>query len=76
MPDHGGDEFVTDKRLARSLVRQFKRNACAAAEHVKYDPWQREYRRVAAEVEGTGNQRLFADFERRFLMARGAALPA
>jgi hypothetical protein len=39
MPDHGGDELVTDKKLARSLVRQFKRNARAAAEHVKYDPW-------------------------------------
>ena len=33
----------------------------------KYDPWQHEYRRVAAEVERTGNQSLFADFQRRFL---------
>jgi hypothetical protein len=31
---------------------------CAAAERIKYDPWQREYRRVAAEVERTGNQSL------------------
>ena len=66
MPDHGGDELVIEKKLARSLVRQFKRNARAAAERVKYDPWQREYHRVAAKVAETGNQSLYADYTRRF----------
>jgi hypothetical protein len=75
MPDHGGDELVTDKKLARSLVRQFKRNARAAAEHVKYDPWQREYRRVKAKVERTGDQSLFADYQRRFLASLALLYP-
>jgi hypothetical protein len=33
------------------------------------------YRRVAAEVERTGNQSLFADYERRFLGAMALLYP-
>ena len=41
----------------------------------EHDPWKHEYRRVAAEVERTGNQSLFADFQRRFLMALALLYP-
>jgi hypothetical protein len=79
MPDQEGNQRGNtgslDKKLSRSLLRRFKRNARNAAERVKYDPWQREYRRVAAEVERTGNQSLFVDFQRRFLMALALLYP-
>jgi hypothetical protein len=70
MPDQEGNQRGNtgslDKKLSRSLLRQFKRNARNAAERIKYDPWQREYRRVKAKVERTGDQSLFADYTRRF----------
>jgi hypothetical protein len=75
MSDHEGDEPVIDKKLGRELLRQFKRNARYNAERVKYDPWQHERRRVAAEVERTGNESLWADFERRFLAAQALLCP-
>ena len=69
------DDYAPDEEEGRALVEEFQNNAHLSAERVKYDPWQREYRRVAAEVERTGNQSLFMDFQRRFLMALGSALP-
>ena len=39
------------------------------AENIKRDPWIYEYRRVKAEVERTGDETLFADFQRRFKRA-------
>lgn len=54
MPDQEGKQRGNtgslDKKLSRSLLRQFKRNARNAAERIKYDPWQNEYRRVAALI--------------------------
>ena len=79
MPDQEGNQRGNtgslDKKLSRSLLRQFKRNARNAAERIKYDPWQHEYRRVAAEVERTGNESLFADYERRFLASLALLYP-
>ena len=54
MPDQEGKQRGNtgslDKKLSRSLLRQFKHNARNAAERIKYDPWQNEYRRVAALI--------------------------
>ena len=75
MSDHEGDEPVIDKKLGREVLRQFKRNARYNAERVKYDPWQHEYRRVAAEVERTGDQSLFADYQRRLLASLALLYP-
>ena len=69
------DDYAADEEAGRVLFEEFQNNACAAAERIKYDPWQREYRRVAAEVERTGNRSLFADFQRRFLMALALLYP-
>jgi hypothetical protein len=69
------DDYAPDEEAGRALVEEFQNNARLSAERVKYDPWQREYRRVAAEVERTGNQSLFADFQRRFLMALALLYP-
>ena len=69
------DDYAPDEGAGRALFEEFQNNARAAAERIKYDPWQREYRRVAAEVERTGNQSLFADFQRRFLMALALLYP-
>jgi hypothetical protein len=55
------DDYAPDEEAGRALVEEFQNNARLSAERVKYDPWQHEYRRVAAEVERTGNQSLFAD---------------
>jgi hypothetical protein len=46
-------------RHVRSNVRNF-------AEQAERNPWIHEYRRVKAEVERTGEDSLFADFQRRF----------
>ena len=69
------DLHVTDKKLARSLLRQFKRNLRDLPKRIENDPWVHEYRRVKAEVERTGNDALFADFERRFLQAMALLYP-
>ena len=69
------DDYAPDEEAGRALFEEFQNNARAAAERIKYDPWQREYRRVAAEVERTGNQSLFGDFQRRFLMALALLYP-
>ena len=49
------DDYAPDEEAGRALVEEFQNNARLSAERVKYDPWQREYRRVAAEVERTTN---------------------
>lgn len=43
-----------------------QRSACSI-KHCWLDPWIHEYRAVKAEVERTGDDSLFADFERRFI---------
>ena len=56
MPDREGNQrgntASLDKKLSRSLLRQFKRNARNAAERIKHDPWILEYRRVKARSSG------------------------
>ena len=64
-----------DKPLARSLLRQFKRNLRDLPKHVESNPWVHEYRRVKAEVDRTGNESLYADFQRRFLQAQALLYP-
>jgi hypothetical protein len=49
-------------RHVRSNVRNF-------AEQAERNPWIHEYRRVKAEVERTGEDSLYADFQRRFKKA-------
>ena len=79
MPDQEGNQRGNtgslDKKLARSLIRQFKRNARNAAERIKHDPWVHEFHRIKAEVERTGNEGLYADYERRFLEAQALLYP-
>jgi hypothetical protein len=65
-----GDESSIDEPLARSLLRQFKRNARDMAKRIESNPWTHECRRVRADVERTGNESLWVDFQRRFLQAQ------
>ena len=50
----------------RALAVELERNMRAFAERVERNPWTHEYRRVKAEVERTGDDSLFVDFQRRF----------
>ena len=68
-------EEPIDKKLARSLLRQFKRNLRDLPKSIEANPWTHEFRRVRAEVERTGNRSLFADFERRFRQAQALLYP-
>ena len=52
-----------------ALIAEFERNMQAAAERIERNPWVHELRRVRAEVERTGDETLFADFQRRFKRA-------
>lgn len=62
--------FITDdpeSAEGRELRDQMVRNLRAFEKRVESNPWTFELRRVRAEVERTGDQSLYADFERRFL---------
>ena len=62
------DEYVLpDPEASRAYFEAMGARAGRAAERSEHDPWILEYRRVAAEVKRTGNQSLFADYQRRFL---------
>jgi hypothetical protein len=50
----------------RALAVELERNMRAFAERVERNPCTHEYRRVKAEVERTGDDSLFVDFQRRF----------
>ena len=51
------------------IARWARRNMRAFDKSAERNPWVHEYRRVAAEVERTGNDALFEEFERRFKQA-------
>jgi hypothetical protein len=53
-------------RKQRALDALVRRNQLAFVEQMESNPWIHEYRRVKAEVERTGEDSLFADFQRRF----------
>ena len=70
------DEYVLpDPEASRAFFVQMGARAGRAAERSEHDPWIQEYRRVKAEVERTGNESLFADFQRRFLQAQALLYP-
>jgi hypothetical protein len=48
---------------------ELQRNGRRFAERAERNPWVHEYRRVKAEVDRTGDESLFADFQRRFKQA-------
>ena len=79
MPDREGNQrgntASLDKKLSRSLLRQFKRNARNAAERIKHDPWILGISPRQSKVERTGDQSLFADYERRRLAALALLYP-
>ena len=52
-----------------TLLAEAKRNMQAAAERIERNPWTYELRRVRAEVERTGDESLYEDFQRRFKRA-------
>jgi hypothetical protein len=51
------------------MLRHIQRNQRAFVRRAESNPWIHEYRAVKAEVERTGDDSLFADFERRFKQA-------
>ena len=69
------DDYAPDEEAGRALFEEMQNNARRSVEKAEHDPWIHEYRRVAAEVERTGNQSLFADYERRFLGAMALLYP-
>jgi hypothetical protein len=56
--------------VRNTMARRALREDRAFAER-----WIHEYRRVTAEVERTGDETLFADFQRRFKMAEALRYP-
>lgn len=58
-----------------AMDRHIRRNVRAAVERIERNPWTHELRRVRAEVERTGDESLFADFERRFKQAERERWP-
>jgi hypothetical protein len=58
-----------------AMLRHIRRNERAFVKRVGANPWTREYRRVKAEVERTGDDSLFADFQRRFKQAERERWP-
>lgn len=52
-----------------AMLRHIRRNEKAFIRKVESDPWIAEYRAVKAEVERTGDDALYADFQRRFKKA-------
>jgi hypothetical protein len=53
----------------RAMLRHIRRNERAFVRRAETNPWIHEYRRVKAEAERTGDDSLFADFQRRFKRA-------
>jgi hypothetical protein len=64
------DYVLPDPEVSRAYFEEMGARAGRAAERSEHDPWIQEYRRVKAEVERTGDQSLYADYERRFLQAQ------
>jgi hypothetical protein len=58
------------------MLRHIRRSQRAFVERAERNPWIHEYRAVKAEVERTGDDSLFADFERRFKRAEREQLGA
>jgi hypothetical protein len=58
------------------MQRHIQRNMRLTAERIARNPWTHEYRRVKAEVERTGDETLFEDFQRRFKKAEREQWPA
>ena len=66
------DDYAPDEEAGRACSKRCK---TMRADRLRRRSMIHEYRRVAAEVERTGNQSLFADFQRRFLMALALLYP-
>jgi hypothetical protein len=58
-----------------AMARHVRSNMRNFAERIERNPWTHEYRRVKAEVERTGDDSLFVDFQRRFKMAEALHIP-
>jgi hypothetical protein len=69
------DYVLPDPEVSRAYFEEMGARAGRAAERSEHDPWILEYRRVAAEVKRTGNQSLFADYQRRFLASLALLYP-
>ena len=52
-----------------AMLRHIRRSEKAFIRKVESDPWIAEYHAVKAEVERTGGDTLYADFQRRFKKA-------
>ena len=57
------------------MDRQIRRNVRATVERIESNPWVHELRRTRAEVERTGDDSLYADFQRRFKQAERERWP-
>ena len=57
------------------MRRHVQRSQRAFVRRAEANPWIHEYRRVKAEAERTGDDSLFADFQRRFLEAMRRRFP-
>ena len=68
MSDHA--DYAPDEEAGRALVEEFKNNMRISTERAERNPWVHECRRVRAEVERTGDESLWVDFQRRFLQAQ------
>jgi hypothetical protein len=69
------DYVLPDPEVSRAYFEEMGVNAAKAAERAEHNPWILEYRRVAAEVERTGKQSLFADYQRRYMQALALLYP-
>jgi hypothetical protein len=69
------DYVPPDPGTSRAFFEAMGANAAKAAERAESDPWILEFRRVKAKVERTGDQSLFADYERRFLASLALLYP-
>ena len=56
-----------NQRKQRALDAWAERNQQRFVEQAESNPWIHEWRRVKAEHDRTGDDKLFEDFERRFL---------
>jgi hypothetical protein len=55
---------LSRRQLRRRLLPEMVEKARTWDERIERNPWTHEYRRVKAEVERTGDDSLFADFQR------------
>ena len=60
---------LSRRQERRRLLAEMLEKARAWGEHIERNPWTHEWRRVKAEHDRTGDDRLFEDFERRFKTA-------